>query len=100
MRRDCAWRVVACEEARCEVELRAERPEREVARALCAARWLECGRCTEPFLTEACSGKRTVFMRAAAADAESNVTSKKKINALRTIMGTRRIESISSVRRG
>jgi hypothetical protein len=39
-------------------------------------------------------------MRAAAADAESNVTSKKKINALRTIMGTRRIESISSVRRG
>ena len=48
---------------------------------------------------EACAGVRKVSMRAAPADVATNPVSKKAINAVRTIRGARRNQSIFSVRR-
>jgi len=57
-------------------------------------------RCSVDLLIVACARGRDGTMRAALAEIATNVTSKKDKNAVRTIGGTRRNLSTTSVRRG
>jgi hypothetical protein len=59
----------------------------------------ECVLCTVDLVMVAWAGVRKVLMRAAPADVATNTASEKAMNAVRTIGGTRRNQSMLSVRR-
>jgi hypothetical protein len=60
----------------------------------------ECARWVVDLAMVACAGVREEFTRAAPADIANSTASEKAMNAVRTIGGTRRNQSMLSVRRG